>query len=168
MCHFSAFLPSKIIFLALSSRLSSVIWTFETGIPIFIFEPSLFVLSMPSTNTLYFLVLTPSILPVLFLNSPLSTMTLSPFLTLMLLRLCFVLSSFDSGAAIMFFLRFRGAFILYFRCLRVFLLDFHVREKSFILHYYSCYFCYARIAVSNLLRDWPFHHRSFWIALVIF
>src|SRR3989344_3098632 len=84
--------------LLLSFKLSSVISRFEAFIGGVIFEPSLFVISIPVMYTADLFRSTLSTLPVMPLKLPLMIFTLSPLLKGSLLVACLLLNSFERWA----------------------------------------------------------------------
>src|SRR3989338_4307753 len=147
---------------------NSTIITFDGSNGICLFVPSFFVDSIPPTKTLVFFRSIIVILPSCFLNFPVVIFTLSPFLRLMFLLLCFFLKSFERWECTNFFFTCNGAFDPYFLCFPGFLLDFHSAENSFILHHYARYFCNSRPSFACLFCYCTLEYRAFWIALVIF
>src|SRR3989344_3841245 len=104
---------------------SSVTRRFDGCTGFLAFVPSFFETSMPLMYTRIFFRSTSSTFPCLFLNWPLMTFTLSPFLMFMLLLLYFFLSSFERWALTSFCLMCNGALCLYFLCFLGCTLLFH-------------------------------------------
>src|SRR3989344_2108285 len=117
----------------LPSAFISAICRFDALNGMLTFEPSCFLTCIPSMNIFCLFKSISATFPLFFLNFPLMIFTLSPFLNRRFLFLYFFLSSFERFTFRNFLFMCRGAFALYFLCLRGCLLDFQCLLNLFFI-----------------------------------